>query len=96
VPFRTKVHTKRSGMDHTVFPAMACLQVKLCVAISAVNALENGMVFKGALQMSRFTLLYFAHPENDCRYLTCWFILTLPSSKVKVNGHRMQRMFDDS
>jgi len=33
---------------------MACLQVKLCVAIY-LSALENALVFKGALQMSRFT-----------------------------------------
>jgi len=33
---------------------MACLQVKLCVAIP-----ERFVVFKGALQMSMFTLLHF-------------------------------------
>jgi len=32
---------------------MACLQVKLCVAIS--ERFENAIVFKIALQMSRFT-----------------------------------------
>jgi len=37
---------------------MACLQVKLSVVIS-ISALGNARVFKGALQMSRFTLLYF-------------------------------------
>jgi len=35
---------------------MACLQVKNCV-LPYVGALENALVFKGALQMSRFTLL---------------------------------------
>ena len=37
---------------------MACLQVKLHVCVMPyMSALENTTVFKGALQMSRFTLL---------------------------------------
>jgi len=37
---------------------MACLQVKLCVAISE-RCRKYTWLFKGALQMSRFTLLTY-------------------------------------
>jgi len=35
---------------------MVCLQVKL---LPYLSALENAIVFKGALQMLRFTLLFY-------------------------------------
>jgi len=43
---------------------MVCLQVELCVAVS--KHFENATVFKGALQMSRFTLLCFS--SWQCRF----------------------------
>ena len=36
---------------------VACLQVKMCM-LPHLSALENATVFEGALQMSRFTLLF--------------------------------------
>jgi len=44
----------------------ACLQVKLCVAIPYLSALENAVVFKGALQNVQVyvTLLYFSTPAG--------------------------------
>jgi len=47
---------------------MACLQVKLCVAISERFGNAIGLVFKGALQMSRFTLLHFYFTSLNVLY----------------------------
>ena len=42
---------------------MACLQVKLCVAIS--EHFKNAIVFKVALQMSSFTLFTLLYFKDD-------------------------------
>jgi len=65
--------SQRAGMlcGWGVTAGMAYLQVKLCVAIS--EHLENALVFKDALQMSRFVLL-------KTFYFSLWPLWPVPLS----------------
>jgi len=63
---------------------MACLQVKLCVAISE-RCRKYTWLFKGALQMSRFTLLtLLTSNRHKVRKKTAYKI-KMDGVKLKIN-----------